>query len=51
MAKTHKMSFIIPFDLYRKIKKRADKRTDKDEKFVSQNTVVVEELEEAFKDD
>ena len=45
------MSLIIPFDLYRKIKKRADKRTDMDEKFVSQNTIVVEELEEAFEDD
>ncbi len=45
------MSLIIPFDLYRKIKKRADKRTDKEEEFVSQNTVVVEVLEKEFEEE
>ena len=49
--KTHKMSLIIPFDLYRKIKKESDKRTENEEKFVSQNTIVVEVLESAFKEE
>lgn len=49
--KSQKMSIIVPFALYRKIKKTSDAKSEKEEEFVSMNTVILEILKAAYDED
>lgn len=48
VIRTQKLSLNVPYELYRKIKKKADICSEKEEKFIAMNTIILDLLIKEF---